>query len=373
LNPSIDAAGTRIAFSSNADPLGSNGDGSYEIFLWDAATGFTQITSIDSPSILSPRINGAGTRIAFPADVDPLGSNGDGSVEIFLWDASTGLTQVTNTTSGISYVPAINAIGNRIAFSSNANPLGSNGDGNFEIFLWDASTGLTQITNTTGRDRFVPSINASGTRIAFQVNGILFEDTEIFLWDASTGLTQITDTVQGVSNQASINASGNRIAYSFSPVFLSGTDNIFLWDATAGFTQITNLNNRSSIAPAIDAAGNRIAFYSTAPLGNNGDGNDEVYLWDASTGVTQVTTTTKGENIFPAINAAGTRIAFQSNADLLGNNDDKFFQIFLASCQPLLAEVPAVSPVGLGVLAVLLGLAAAWTLRRRREPSPRRH
>src|SRR6185503_8492000 len=60
LDPSIDAAGTRIAFSSNTDPLGSNGDGSYEIFLWDAATGFTQITNIDSPFILTPRINGAG-------------------------------------------------------------------------------------------------------------------------------------------------------------------------------------------------------------------------------------------------------------------------------------------------------------------------
>src|SRR5436305_13473558 len=162
----INAAGTRVAFSSNADFLGSNGDGGFEIFLWDAFTGFTQITNINNPFALSPTINGAGTRITFASGTNPLGSNGDGNSEIFLWDASTGLTQITNTNSGNSSDPVINAAGNRITFYSNANPLGSNGDGNSEIFLWDATTGLTQITNTIGSgDSLLPSINASGTRI----------------------------------------------------------------------------------------------------------------------------------------------------------------------------------------------------------------
>jgi len=376
LIPAIDAAGNRIAFESNADLLGTDASGNIEIFLWDASTGFTQITSTTSGVSLNPAIDAAGNRIAFESNADPLGSNGDGNSEIFLWDVSTGLAQITNTTSGNSVSPAINAAGNRIAFVSSTDLVGSNSDGNSEIFLWDASTGLSQITNTTSGISVSPAINAAGNRIAFVSSTNLVGsnsdgNSEIFLWDVSTGFTQITNTsiFTGNSGSPAINAAGNRITFESNANLVGinsgGNSEIFLWDASTGFTQITNTTSGISVLPAIDAAGNRIAFRSDAPLGSNSDGNSEIFLWDASTGFTQITNTTSGNSETPAINAAGNRIAFHSDADPLGSNGDRNNELFLASCPLPVAAIPAVSPLGLGALAVLLGLAAAWTFRRR--------
>ncbi len=47
--------------------------------------------------------------------------------------------------------PAISQDGSRIAFASKDNPLGTNNDGNSEIFLYDGAR-LIQITNTSPGD-----------------------------------------------------------------------------------------------------------------------------------------------------------------------------------------------------------------------------
>lgn len=355
LNASINAAGNRIAFESNANLLGSNADGNLEIVLWDRVSGFIQITNTAGGQNLAPSINAAGTRIAFESTADPLGSNADGNSEIFLWDSITGLTQITNTIAGSNLTPSINAAGNRIAFASNSNPLGSNADGSFEIFLWDSSTGLTQITSApAGRDSFAPSINAVGDRIAFNSNADFVglngdASSEIFLWSASTGFAQLT--ANGNSGNAAINAAGDRVA--FSSGFPSA---VFVWDSSTGISPVSGSLSEPSVLPTIDAAGTRIAFRS-----------DEIYLWDASTGLLQVTTTTtlNAASEAPSINAAGNLIAFHSSGDLLGTNSDANNELFLATCPAAAAEVP-VSPLGLGALAALLGLAAAWILRRGR-------
>jgi Tol biopolymer transport system component len=372
--PAIDAAGDRIAFVSNADLVGANGDGGFEVFLWDASTGLTQITNVNSTTSLVPAINAAGTRIAFESNANPLGTNVDGNYEIFLWDASTGLAQITNTLGGNSLNPSINADGNRIAFDSNA-IIGSNGDGNNEIFLWDSSTGFTQITDTVGgKASFSPAINADGTRIAFQSEADLLGtnadgDFEIFLWDASTGLAQITNTsITKINFAAAINAAGNRIAFASNadPVGGNGDGNseLFLWDSSTGLTQITNTANvESFFSPAINAAGNRIVFETNADLLGNGTGSYEVFLWDTSSGFTQITNSNVS-SFSGAIDAAGTRVAFGSSANFLGSNSDGNDEVFLASCDAV-AAVPTVSPLGLGALTLLLGLAAVWMLRRR--------
>jgi Tol biopolymer transport system component len=130
-------------------------------------------------------------------------------------------------------------------------------------------------------------------------------------------------------------------------------------------TQITNTTVGNNFSPAINATGSRIAFVSNSDLvGGNADGNSEIFLWDASTGFSQITNTTSGISETPAINAAGNRIAFHSDADLVGTNGDRNNEIFLASCVVAAAEIPAVSPLGLGALTLLLGLAAAWTFRK---------
>jgi Tol biopolymer transport system component len=380
--PKLDARGSRIAFAANFNPLGTNNDGSFEVFLWDAATGFTQITNSADSTVSNggPEINAAGNRVVFSSNSDLVGNNSDRSFEIFLWDASTGLTQITNTSSGRLRSPVINALGNRVTFAWDT-PL-DNPDGNIEVFLWDASTGLTRITNSRQLS-VASSLNATGDRIAFTSHGNHVgtsntdENAEIFIWDATSGITQITNTVGGNSGGPMLNAAGNRIAFESNVGGIGGvTTDIYLWDASTGTIRITDATSHSasSLIPDINAAGNRIVFHSKSNLvGSNGDGNTELFLWDAATGLTQLTNTTSGSSGSASINPAGDRIAFSSTADLVGSNGDRTQEIFLATCGSLPVQeesIPAVSPLGLAALAALLGLAAAWTLRRRVQAKP---
>jgi len=61
-----------------------------------------------------------------------------------------GIQQITFETAGDSRGASINADGTRIAFRSDANLGGGNPEGNFEIYLFDTTTGIiTQITFET--------------------------------------------------------------------------------------------------------------------------------------------------------------------------------------------------------------------------------
>jgi len=196
-HPAINAMGTRIAFRSRANLTGGNSDGNREIFMFDATTPaatLIQITNTTGDSgSRDPVINADGTRIAFVSDRDTASTltagelspcldcpgNPDGNQEIFLFDTAAvnadgtlgAFTQITNTdVDGSNSQPSINADGTRIAFVSNRDlvPEG-NLDLSLEIFLFDAATsGFTQITNTADAvENIDPSINAAGTRIAF--------------------------------------------------------------------------------------------------------------------------------------------------------------------------------------------------------------
>lgn len=290
LPPSINADGTRIAFYSDRDLTGNNTDGNTEIFLFDTDTStLTQITNDTSGSSGSsfPSINADGTRIAFRSDRDLVGNNADTNDEIFLFDTDTStLTQITNDTtgSGGSFPPSINADGTRIAFASDRDLTGNNTDENREIFLFDTDTStLAQITNdTTGSGySYGPSIDADGVRIAFASNRNLTgnnpdENEEVFLLDIDTSsLTQITDSTTALGSFApSINAYGTRIAF-------DGGCEVFLFDINANpFAQLTNISGGGVCPqPSINADGTRIAFEYTKDLtGNNPDQNDEVFL-----------------------------------------------------------------------------------------------
>ena len=110
---------------------------------------------------------------------------GDGSKIVFthyatnwwnVWTINadgTGLTRVTNypATYNGDETPAISDDGLRIVFMSNSDPLGTNPEGNNEIFTVSADgTGLTQITVTPGGFGFMPNITDDGSRISFTMH-----------------------------------------------------------------------------------------------------------------------------------------------------------------------------------------------------------
>ena len=372
VNPSIDALGTRISFLSASDLTpGNPGNpiGERQLFLFDTTTGrLTQLTNIHGPDslpVVQQAINASGTKIAFVSNGNPTPGNpgnADANHEIFLVDIATGaFTQITNTAGGggvggvANAGPLLNAAGTRIVFSSDrdltpGNP--GNADGNFELFLYDTTTGLfTQLTNTAppanNQTASINAGNAAGTRI-------------VFVSDA--------DLTPGHPGNA------------------DGNPEIFLLDTTTGlFTQITNTTGPGiNTSPAINAAGTRIAFISTRDLApgspGNADGNAELFLFDITTGAfTQVTNTTGSgggvPNQGPSINASGSRIAFFSNRDLTpGNpgNADANFEIFLAIGLAAPQPIPTLSEwvqIVLGALLLASGLAA---LRRGPARSPQR-
>jgi Tol biopolymer transport system component len=265
---------------------------------------------------------------------------------------SFSLTQITNTVGGGNILPAISANGARVVFLSNRDVTpGSpgNADGNLEVFLFDVATAaITQITNTVGGGiggggAFAPSINATGTRIAFVSDRDLTPgnpgnpdgNAEIFLFDTTTGhFTQVTNSPFGCINiTPSINADGNRIAFSSDCDLRPGNPGnpdhnfeIFFFETTGGglLAQLTNTTGGGNFTPSVSANGLRIAFSSNRNLtpGNpgNADGNAEIFLFDTATGITQLTNTTGGGNVGPSISAAGSRIAFFSDRDLTPGN-----------------------------------------------------
>jgi uncharacterized repeat protein (TIGR01451 family) len=295
--PSLSSDGTRIAFSSDRNLTGGNAELNTEIYFYDTGTNsFTQVTNTPVFPSDGPSISGNGTRVAFESSTDLTGGNADHNNEIFLYNLTTNsFTQVTNTmgTSApfpASFEPSLSADGTRIAFFSSGDLTGGNADANFEVFLYDTITNLiTQVTNTTSASGPQSAINADGTRIALATNqnltgGNADANFEIFIYNtAMNTFTQVTSTTEGSIEHPSINADGTRIAFESDHDHTGGNadsnDEIFLYDTTTNsFTQVTDTTEFSS-HPSLNADGSRIAFASNgfANLGNP-DGNTEIFL-----------------------------------------------------------------------------------------------
>lgn len=386
--PSINADGTRIAFESRANLTGNNVDGNSEIFFVDATTNMlTQVTNTVRPVGIKvgnsgeASINADGTRIAFSSDADPTGGNADGNVEIYLFDSvASGLTQVTDSTGpDDSLRPSISDDGTRIAFISANDLTGDNADGGFELFLFNGSTSaISQLTDSPLSATYnSPSTNANGTRIAFSSYSDLTGNnadgsSEIFLFDTNTSdLNQITDLNDSHASGPRINDDGTRIAF-VSSANITGDNpggdlQVLLFDTGSNtFTQITDsgLGGRERLSGSFDASinsnGDRVAFRSDRDLaGGNADGNWEIMLFDASIDTfTQVTDSRRlGATFGPSINANGTRVAFNSRADLTGNNPDGNPEIFRADC-----GLPGGPVMCGGFEATMVGTAANNTL-----------
>jgi len=397
----ISSQGNHVAFESFDDITGDNDDDSQEVFLFDNTNkSTTQITPNDKPGFHGlPSMNFDASLIALQStsDLDP-GSNIDGNFEIFLYNvASDTFTQITDTT-GIDIAtanigPIITPDGTRIVFNSGKDLVPTdNDDENKEVFVFDVGMNFTQITDTTGGsigDNNPSSISSDGSRILFGSSIDILppnnndENSEIFLFDETTGIDQITDTV--------INVLGARLSSDGATVVLISNDDIvtgensdngrevFLFDiATMTFTQITDTNdaNGNNFNASINADGTRIAFYSKidhSGTGKNADGNLELFVYETdSMFFTQVTDTMGGNiplNPSPTdMNAVGNRIVFESDRDLTGDNPDEDTLIFLADCIPNIVStpIPTLSKWGLIALAGTLGIVGYLVIRRRK-------
>jgi len=132
-----------------------------EIHRWDRQTSaLTTVTSTSGCDNTNPSINFAGSVIAFESTCNALTVSGTAQ-KIVLWTggATNAITAFQGGGTCIGRSPALNTRSGQdgvyVAFESSCNHTGANADGNFEIFRYrnggtTGSTRFAQITNTTG-------------------------------------------------------------------------------------------------------------------------------------------------------------------------------------------------------------------------------
>ncbi|HEY5838959.1 MAG TPA: hypothetical protein VIT19_07980, partial [Pyrinomonadaceae bacterium] len=158
INPSISGDGRIIGFESTEDVAGAGGTNYFRAIRANISVDPPTFFQMGRTRAGAPGISQDGSRIAFASKDDPLGSNADGNSEIFVFNGSN-LVQITNTTPGSpanrvtegNFQPSMSDDGRFVAFSSNRNLTSQNGDGNLEVFVFDSiAAAFTQLTNSTG-------------------------------------------------------------------------------------------------------------------------------------------------------------------------------------------------------------------------------
>ena len=347
-------------------------DGRYEVATQPAPISCTnqQLTLANRASFL-PSISSSGSRIAFISNANHTGENLDLNREIFLWDESTGFSQITNTmgeTRNGEDGIVLSGSGTRIAFSSRADLIPGRNTGvnnNVELFLWDTATSIMQLTETTSEgegsniSNVSPTISADGTRISFVSNADLItgenpqRGEQLFLFHAgvTTQLTSTGTAIADINNsEPSINTDGTKITFISTDTFGAPDDDpdnneLFILNISSGVPitadsiQITTTtdpegegeeSNISSRNPAINASGTHIAFVSTANItGGNLALSSELFLWETVKGQYRITQLTQYGVGRPAINADGTWITYVSTGNPTGGNPDGRQEVFL--------------------------------------------
>src|SRR5215471_8339497 len=135
INPSVSGDGRIVALESTEDFAGAGGSDSFRAMRVNISVDPATVFQMGRTRAVTPAISQDGSWIAFASKDDPLGTNADGNSEIFLFNGSS-LLQVTNTlpgdpanrvTSG-NFQPSISDDGRFIAFSSNRNITSQNSD-----------------------------------------------------------------------------------------------------------------------------------------------------------------------------------------------------------------------------------------------------
>lgn len=294
----LSPGGKAVVYSSDANPLGTNADGNTEIFHYDVKSAVTNQLTVTSDTFdccWEPTVDKKGARVAFMSNANFVGTNADESEEVFFWNAKDdSITQVTVTTDSFTNEDArIDAGGKFVYFSSDANFVGTNADGNREIFRYDVKNGvIEQLTNTTNGDSSSPVPNKNSKFVVFE--------------------TDSTDLLGA-------NADGN--------------EEIVRLDVKKGTVlRLTDFSFASS-DPAIAGNGKAVAFEATGnPLGTNADGSNEIFLvWIQrdTLALSQITDGTAADSSGDAnLETSGKRIIFASDADLTGQGagTDHVFQ-----------------------------------------------
>ena len=302
LNPSVSGDGRIVAFESTEDVAGAGSADGFRAIRANTSVDPTTFFQMGRTRAVSPAISQDGSRIAFASKDDPLGTNPDGNSEIFLFNGSN-LLQITNTSPGDpanritngNFQPSISDDGRFLAFASNRNISSQNSDSNLEIFVYDSvAATFSQLTNSTGIVGCSDAkISGNGAKIAFirDPGATLSARRDLMIEDrissAATVLAGQVESLRMTYGRA-ISDDGTRIVYSSETA--ANSSQVFLYDGRSdnASRQVTLLGARTTEVPlhaTISGDGKRIAFATRRTVTGfiNSDASVELYTFDIPT------------------------------------------------------------------------------------------
>lgn len=285
---------TRIVFVTDADLLGTNPGGEFQLYSYNILTSdLAQITTVSATGLYSlfdfDLTDNGGSVVWASADDVVAGGNPNGRPNVYIsaTDGST-VSQVTSVDSFFAINPVISGNGSVVAFLSEADlEAGSNPNNEMRIFRVNVDgSGLAQVSG----DGVIPtsiSLSNDGSTIAFE----------------------------GVGDPVAMNADGSR------EIFVINTDG-------SGLTQVS-MSDSDSFEPKISGDGSLVVFSSRGDLtGGNSDGNYEVFVVNSDgMGTLQISDGDADSGTFQSgapgeydISGNSSVVVFSSEANLTGEN-----------------------------------------------------
>ncbi len=292
-DPALSRNGRYLVFASSADLTGGNPEWNREIFRWNRNNSvMTQITFTTGGENGRPTVSNNGRRIAFTTTSTDLfaGFNPDGNQEVAVWN--NGSFRGFETSGCLNHTPMISRHnqGRYVAFISDGDLTGNNPDLNQEVFQWrwdQGNGGMNQATDSPGaqgQGNDVVCTTRNGNLLAFLSNADYTgqngdNSLEVFTWSRTSGsFTQITNTNQLVLHTSvAMDDDGEHLAYERFSI-LSGTFEIHYVDLNSGSSSPLVIGE--SFIPSVGVTGSTpvVAFESVEDyVGQNGDGNTEIW------------------------------------------------------------------------------------------------
>lgn len=163
---SISASGRFVAYSSNAgDLVPGDGNGGYDVFVFDRKTGSTVLASADldggeaNGNSRHPVLSKSGRIVAFTSNAsDLVPGDGNAADDVFVRDLRAGATvRVSvdaegNEADGDSHRPSLSWNGKQVAFVSQADGLvPEDGNGEDDVLVRDLKAGTLRLLSSNAR------------------------------------------------------------------------------------------------------------------------------------------------------------------------------------------------------------------------------
>jgi Tol biopolymer transport system component len=320
----VSGAGGRVAFLCEGEELygGPNPDLGQELFAATATgTDHRQLSDSLRGDSTDPEMTPDGSRVVFVSDADPLGEPGENLPQLYrIAPDGSDLTRVTEFQDGDTEQPSVTDDGQWIVFSHSGDPLGTNGNGGYQIFAVRADGSelrqLTDPTPGTTAPSEMPRVAGDGSVVVFQSEADLLGET-VSSWFRiykvaldGTGLARLSEDTGLMAKHASVDDTGTWAVYAHDGV-------IHRVPVDGGTGQVLPGTSEADW-PDISSDGGLVVYHQeSAP----GAGDAQLFVWEASSGETrQLTDTTTGRNVNARFSGDAAWIYFWSDAPHFGED-----------------------------------------------------